>query len=133
MKDLLETRADVGCLAVLAIGLLIAIVCVLSGFGQTVMNAIVSEFNLPRAPITVEQQTTSGAIQDLNGDTAAKLTGYEMTFPEGTVDWRVIYASRPSTEAFSNSRYGVIDPTYWCKMRDNRWLSCQPVISEVTE
>lgn len=132
MKELLKSRADIGCLAAIAIGLLVLIICSLSGFGSIVTNAIVSEFNRPRSQaVTVEQQTVNGALVDTNGDTAAKLTGYEMTFPKGVIDWRVIYAGRPSTEYLSDSRYTIIEPTYWCLFEDGRWLSCQPVISEV--
>lgn len=130
MKQLLETRADVGCLAAIAIGLLLVIMCALSGVAPVVMNSIRGELVRPKA-VSVEQQTVGGAIADTNGDTAARLTGYEMTFPKGTVDWRVTYATRPSSQYSSDSRYGIDEPTYWCLFEDSRWLSCQPVISEV--
>lgn len=107
----------------------IAAVCIWSGIVPITINAILSELKRPNPPAPIEQQTGAAAIADLNGDTAATLTGYEMTFPEGTLDWRVVYAST-CTRCGLESAYTVITPTYWCLFIGYRWLSCQPVISE---
>ena len=120
---------EYGCLILIAT---IILTCFWINLPGIVINAVNAELNHPPPPVPIEQQTVSNALPDLNGDTAARMTGYELEFPPGTIDWRVTYSAHPSSDyAGADSRYTIIEPTYWCKVDEGNWFSCQPVIRKV--